>query len=86
MRSDPASSERRKGTLTKTAQVYVDFLLRVDIQGKLLILGEPGAGKTTELLSLTQDLIERAIENENATIPIIFELSSWKNDQTTGRI
>ena len=54
---------------------------RNDIQGKLLILGEPGAGKTTELLSLNQDLITRAIENKNAPIPIIFELSNWKNDQ-----
>ncbi|MEM9273953.1 MAG: NACHT domain-containing protein, partial [Cyanobacteria bacterium P01_F01_bin.143] len=62
-------------------QKIIDFFDRNDIQGKLLILGEPGAGKTTELLSLTQDLIQRAIENKNAPIPVIFELSSWKSDQ-----
>ena len=65
----------------KQSQKIIEFFDRDDIQGKLLILGEPGAGKTTELLSLTQDLIQRAIDNETAPIPIIFELSSWKNDQ-----
>ena len=69
-------------TQLKQSQKIIDFFDRDDIQGKLLILGEPGAGKTTELLSLTQDLIDRAIENEAAPIPVIFELSSWKNDQS----
>ena len=45
-------------------------------------MGEPGAGKTTELLNLTQDLIQRTLEDENAPIPIIFELSTWKNDRS----
>ena len=30
---------------------------------------------------MTQDLIQRASEDENAPIPIIFELSTWKNEQ-----
>ena len=68
-------------TQLKPTQKIIEFFDRIDIQGKLLILGEPGAGKTTELLGLTQDLIQRAINDENAPIPIIFELSSWKNDQ-----
>ncbi len=68
----------------KPNQKIIDLYDREDIQGKLLILGEPGAGKTTELLSLTRDLIQRAVEEENAPIPIIFELSSWKNDQPIG--
>ncbi|MEL6438484.1 MAG: NACHT domain-containing protein [Cyanobacteria bacterium J06621_8] len=44
------------------------------------MLGDPGAGKTTELICLAKDLIERAINDETAAIPIIFELSSWKED------
>ncbi|ESA38772.1 signal transduction protein with nacht domain protein [Leptolyngbya sp. Heron Island J] len=41
----------------------------------LLILGEPGAGKTTTLLSLTRQLLERPSQR----LPVIFNLSSWLN-------
>ncbi|NEQ38525.1 MAG: NACHT domain-containing protein [Okeania sp. SIO3I5] len=47
--------------------------------GSLLILGEPGAGKTTTLLELTRDLIARAEQNTNLLIPVVFNLSSWVN-------
>ncbi|MEL6816541.1 MAG: protein kinase, partial [Cyanobacteria bacterium J06598_3] len=44
----------------------------------LLILGEPGAGKTTTLLTLARDLLEVAQQDtNNARIPAIFNLSSW---------
>ncbi|MEM9486466.1 MAG: protein kinase [Cyanobacteria bacterium P01_F01_bin.116] len=42
----------------------------------LLILGEPGAGKTTTLLTLARNLLERA---EPGRLPVIFNLSSWLN-------
>ena len=51
---------------------------RADIGGRLLILGEPGAGKTTELLTVSQRLVDRAIEDSTQPIPLIFELSSWQ--------
>ena len=43
----------------------------------LLILGEPGAGKTTLLLELTRDLLDRAAQDENHVIPVVFNMSSW---------
>ena len=43
----------------------------------LLILGEPGSGKTTTLLELTRDLIARAEQNIHHLIPVVFNLSSW---------
>ncbi|HEY9676050.1 MAG TPA: TIR domain-containing protein [Waterburya sp.] len=43
----------------------------------LLILGEPGAGKTTALLELTRDLVNRAEEGFDDRIPVVFNLSSW---------
>ncbi|MDJ0731743.1 MAG: NACHT domain-containing protein [Crocosphaera sp.] len=62
-------------------QKTVEFYDRKDIGGKLLILGEPGAGKTTELLSLADDLLQKAKEDENAPVPVILELSAWKVNQ-----
>ncbi|KYC40948.1 hypothetical protein WA1_25375 [Scytonema hofmannii PCC 7110] len=40
----------------------------------LLILGEPGSGKTTILGELTSELIKRASENDNLPIPVILNL------------
>ena len=45
--------------------------------GELLILGEPGSGKTTSLLELTCDLLDRAQKDNTHPIPVVFNLSSW---------
>jgi DNA polymerase III delta prime subunit len=52
-----------------------------EIGGKLLILGQPGAGKTTELLELAKTLVERAWEDVNYPLPLIFSLSNWKDSK-----
>ncbi|HEX3640449.1 MAG TPA: NACHT domain-containing protein, partial [Ktedonobacteraceae bacterium] len=44
---------------------------------ELLILGAPGTGKTTLLLQLTRDLLDRARQDESHPIPVVFNLSSW---------
>ncbi len=59
----------------------VDVFKRGDVAGRLLILGKPGAGKTTTLLELARELITNAEEHGEAPVPIIFELSNWTNDQ-----
>lgn len=43
----------------------------------LLLLGEPGAGKTTMLLDLARDAIDRAERDPTEPIPVVFNLSSW---------
>ena len=43
----------------------------------LLILGEPGSGKTTMLLELARDTIARARADPTQPIPVVFNLSSW---------
>lgn len=45
----------------------------------LLILGEPGAGKTITLLKLARDLIARAEQDSSLLIPVVFNLSSWRS-------
>ncbi|MHC5771644.1 MAG: NACHT domain-containing protein [Nostoc sp.] len=52
-----------------------------DIAGKLLILGAPGSGKTTTQLELAQVLVNRAEEQFNYPIPVLFNLSSWKDNR-----
>ncbi|HEU0302849.1 MAG TPA: NACHT domain-containing protein, partial [Longimicrobium sp.] len=47
----------------------------------LLILGEPGAGKTTTLLTLTRECVERAERDPAAPVPVVLNLSSWKDSQ-----
>jgi Effector-associated domain 10/NACHT domain len=49
-----------------------------EIAGKLLILGNPGCGKTTTQLELAKALIERAETNSDIPIPVLFNLSTWK--------
>jgi hypothetical protein len=43
----------------------------------LLILGEPGAGKTTMLLELARQTIARAETDPTQPMPVVFNLSSW---------
>jgi hypothetical protein len=43
----------------------------------LLLLGEPGAGKTTTLLTLARTLVRRAQADVNPLIPVVLNLSTW---------
>ncbi len=53
-------------------------------QGRtLLILGDPGVGKTITLLELARDLITRAKQDDSLLIPVLFNLSSWAGEEQT---
>ena len=47
----------------------------------LLILGEPGSGKTTTLLQLARDLIAEVDSAFAQPVPIILNLATWTNKQ-----
>ncbi|MEB3277637.1 MAG: NACHT domain-containing protein [Lyngbya sp.] len=61
-------------------KLLIETFGRDDIAGKLLILGAPGSGKTTALLSLAEQLVMGAIEQPKTVIPVILELSTWRED------
>src|SRR6266849_3537570 len=60
---------------TPITQVYDDA------RGELLILGEPGCGKTTLLLELARELLDRAQKNGSLPVPVVFNLSTWAAKQ-----
>jgi hypothetical protein len=47
------------------------------VQGQLLVLGDPGAGKTTYLYELAQALVFAASRVADEPIPVILSLASW---------
>lgn len=49
--------------------------------GGLLILGEPGSGKTMSLLQLAESLLDASEDNAQAPTPVVLNLSSWASDQ-----
>lgn len=59
----------------------VEVFQQESVSGRLLILGEPGAGKTVALLELAKYLVACAETDINEPIPILFNLSSWKNQK-----
>lgn len=52
-----------------------------DIQGRLLILGEPSSGKTNELLVTVKQYLIQAQSSIDKSIPVIFELSEWQLEE-----
>ena len=71
---------RRVTTESEPGQKVIEVFNQQDIAGKLLILGAPGSGKTTMLLDLAKDLITGAQDHQHQPIPIIAELSDWKDN------
>ncbi len=60
----------------------LDIFHEIGMGRSLLILGEPGSGKTTMLLELGRQLIEQARKRKHAPMPIIFNLSSWSQKKS----
>lgn len=51
------------------------------VMGRLLIMGSAGIGKTTALLELAAELIQRATHDPEQPMPVLFHLSSWTVEQ-----
>ncbi len=66
--------EQTERVLPPNQPISVTF---VDAGYFLLILGEPGAGKTITLLSLAKALLQTAEHDAKLPVPVVFNLASW---------
>ena len=70
----------QQGTRLPPETEIIDVFDEETVGGKLLILGTPGAGKTTTLLHLARDLGGRAATDVDEPMPVLLNLSSWQDD------
>jgi len=54
-----------------------------EVGASLLILGEPGSGKSVTVLDLAQEFMSRAVQNDNEPLPIELNLSAWASNAST---
>lgn len=57
----------------------VKLFLKDSVDGRLLILGESGSGKTQTLLTLANDLLKES-RSSTRPIPVLLDLSSWQGE------
>lgn len=80
--ADPAKVLQRPGmngyTLPDSHTIAQAFY---DLNRRMVILGEPGSGKTVTLLQLARQLIADARKDAKKPIPIVIALSSWAVEQ-----
>jgi len=58
-----------------------DVFDQAPVNGRLLIVGPTGIGKTTALLELAAELAQRAERDSQHPVPVLFHLASWPAEQ-----
>jgi hypothetical protein len=51
--------------------------------GRVLLLGEPGAGKTTTLMAFARDAVWKRLENPSLPLPILAPIATWDSQKQT---
>ena len=51
--------------------------------GRVLLLGDPGAGKTTTLLAFVRDAVARRLEDPSLPLPITAPIATWDAQKQT---
>ena len=75
--------ELHREELTETEQrEYDDILPAIEQMRQLVILGDPGSGKTTTLWRIAADYARRAEADASAPLPVFVRLGALRSDQT----
>ena len=67
--------ERLSGQIPSEKRIFEVF--GDDADRLMLIIGDPGAGKTTLMLQLAEKLLDVAEDDANSPIPVVANLASW---------
>ena len=84
----PEFSLRRSGSLVGDRRVeeqkrnYEVLLPALHESKRVLVLGEPGIGKTTTLFKFSDELRQQALDGNGTPIPLILPLREWRDDLT----
>ena len=70
----------RSGSSTLVPQSLEAIYSQIEIDGKLLIVGNPGSGKSTELLKFATLMLDRGTVETSAPIPVLLDLSAWDDE------
>jgi hypothetical protein len=78
-RSRSLFADRR---IKETKREYENLLPALHESRRVLVLGEPGIGKTTTLFKFADELRQHALANDTAPIPLIIPLREFRGDVT----
>ena len=77
---DEEISAQNKSAIQLPSEMSImDVFNLNEVGGRLLVLGEPGAGKTTTMLEIAYQLLKISTKDNEFPIPVLFNLSSWKD-------
>lgn len=71
---------KEESSISDFDSLLEDYIKNIN---RLLILGEPGAGKSILLLRFGLKLIEEAEKNEHFPVPVILDLATWRTEDQT---
>lgn len=69
--------EEKRTEATRESREYNDIIQAIREIKRAVLLGEPGAGKTTTLWRLAKDLFDTAMADPKAPIPVLVRLGKW---------
>ncbi|MGB3514403.1 MAG: NACHT domain-containing protein [Microcoleaceae cyanobacterium] len=76
----PENSHQQNQNLPEGSRA-IDIFGELENKRTMLILGQPGSGKTIALLEIARELINDARQDTNLAIPVVINLSSWAADK-----
>jgi formylglycine-generating enzyme required for sulfatase activity len=82
---NPSRSQRELPDASSRQQDFDDILKAYPSVSRCVLLGEPGAGKSTTLGRLADELARKAIENAAAPMPVLIRLGKWLGEESLQR-
>jgi len=52
-------------------------------EGRVLLLGHPGAGKTTTVMAFARDAVSKRLEDASQPLPILAPIATWDAEKQT---